>query len=149
MIDICMAGHRLFIDASGFIGLTSQKDRLHIQSNNFFRQIVEKRVVQITTNLIISETYTYLRYHENYITAIRFIENIKRAEKTGFLIIIYSYPSLEEKAIEILRKYNDQDLSYTDSISFAYLEIDQETKDVFTFDKHFYLTGCNILPFEG
>jgi len=143
-----MAGSRIFIDSGGFIGLTSKRDQHHNIVKSFFHEIVNRRVVQVTTNLILSETYTYLRYHENHHTACFFLENIRKAAKENFLFIVYSNALLEEKAFEILKKYKDQDLSYTDAVSFACLEMDQETKDVLTIDNHFYLTGRNILPLQ-
>ncbi|GAB6273783.1 MAG: hypothetical protein STSR0004_06460 [Peptococcaceae bacterium] len=149
MTNISMADSRIFIDSSGFIGLTSKKDQYHDIVKSFFCEIVNKRVFQITTNLILSETYTYLRYHENYHTACFFLEKIRKATKENFLFIVYSNALLEEKAFEILKKYKDQDLSFTDAVSFACLEMDQETKDVLTLDNHFYLTGRNILPLKA
>lgn len=146
MTNTCMAGNRIFIDSGGFIGLVSKKDSLHHVARSFFGEIVNRKAIQITTNLVLSETYTYLRYHENHHTACRFLENIRYAEKGGFLIIVYSDSLLEEKAFEILKKYSDQDLSYTDAVSFAYLETDRETRDVFSFDSHFYLLDRNVLP---
>jgi len=148
MINISMAGSRIFIDSSGFIGLTSKRDQYHNIIKSFFHETVNRRIVQVTTNLILSETYTYLRYHENHNTACFFLENIRKAAKENFLFIVYSNALLEEKAFKILKKYKDQDLSYTDAVSFAYLEMDQETKDVLTIDNHFYLTGRNILPLQ-
>lgn len=146
MTSMSMAGNRIYIDAGGFIAVASKKDRFHRIANTFFQEIITQKTIQITTNLVLSETYTYLRYHESHQVACRFLESIRRAEKVGFLFIVYSDHLLEEKAFEVLKKFNDQDLSYADAVSFAYLEIDQETRDVFTFDSHFYFSGRNILP---
>ena len=115
MINTYMEGYKLFIDTSGFIALLSKKEKKHMEANTFFRYIIEKNIIQITTNLIISETYTFLRYHENHHISYRFLESIRRAEKAGFLLIIYSCSTIEKKAMEILKKFN--------------------------MDKHFYITG--------
>ena len=145
MINTYMEGHKLFIDASGFIALISKKDKKHLIANTFFRHIIDEKIIQITTNLVISETYTFLRYQENYHISYRFLETIRRAEKAGFLLIIYSCSTIERKAMDLLEKFNDQELSYTDAVSFACIEIDQDIKDIFTLDKHFYITGRNIV----
>ena len=46
---------------------------------------------------------------------------------------------------EILRKYSDQDFSYTDAVSFAIMRR-QRIRKAFCFDKHFATAGfLNIL----
>ncbi|WP_152944898.1 hypothetical protein [Desulfofundulus thermobenzoicus] len=48
----------------------------------------------------------------------------------------------------ILKKYRDQDLSYTDAASFVILET-MNIHDVFGFDSHFYIIKRNLWPSLG
>lgn len=52
---------------------------------------------------------------------------------------------LEEAAEEILRKYQDQELSYTDAVSFATMERDR-IAEAFSFDRHFKTAGFTLIP---
>ena len=58
---------------------------------------------------------------------------------------IYSDRVLEEKAEDILRKYQDQDFSYTDAVSFAVMK-HYEIRQAFSFDEHFITAGFILIP---
>lgn len=144
MINTYITGSKIFIDTGAFIALVFKKDDNHEKAKSIFHEIGNK-YLQITSNLVISETYTYLRYHVNYHTAIGFLRQAKKAENSGFLKVIYSDKKIENRALEILEKYNDQDFSYTDAVSFSIILNDGKIKDVFTFDHHFFIVGCHII----
>jgi len=148
MINTSMAGNKLFIDTGAFIAVTMESDQDHKSAIAFLKMILKNHIIQITTNLVLSETYTFLRYHAHFELALRFIEQAKKAEKKGQLLVVYAEPILEDKAITILKKYHDQDVSFVDAVSMAYLEVDDTVKDIFTFDHHFQICGRNILPYK-
>ena len=58
---------------------------------------------------------------------------------------IYSDQSLEQDAENILVKYQDQDFSYTDAVSFAVMRRDGIDR-AFSFDRHFVTAGFTIVP---
>lgn len=136
---------KLFIDTSAFIALINSKDQFHLPASNVYRQQKEN-ILRLTTNLVISETYSFLRYKMGYLLAMQYLEFIKKAEASGHLQIIYSNPKLEQTAKKILHTYHDHDLSYVDAVSFAVIETDKLITSVFTFDHHFHLTGRNVIP---
>jgi len=145
MTGIYMASHKVFIDTGAWIALAVSRDQHHEKARAIFEAILANGSEQITSNLIVSETYTFLRYHVSYNAAVRFIESIREAEKMRFLHVVYSTPSLEEEAFGVIRRYRDQTLSYVDAISFVILERQPEIRDIFTFDAHFYLTARNVI----
>jgi uncharacterized protein len=51
----------------------------------------------------------------------------------------------EKEAEETLRKFADQDFSYTDAVSFAIMK-EQSIKKAFSFDKHFQTMGFSRVP---
>lgn len=95
--------------------------------------------------MVVSETYTWLRYHTGSNLAIRFLEIIEKAEKAGSLKVIIPHENVKSKAHAVLRKYLDQDLSYVDAVSFVILET-MKIKDILGFDSHFYIIKRNLWP---
>jgi predicted nucleic acid-binding protein len=57
----------------------------------------------------------------------------------------YSSEEIEKDAEKVLRKYFDQDFSYTDAISFAIMKRYKMGKS-FSFDKHFVTAGFVNIP---
>lgn len=135
---------RLFIDTGAFIALICEEDDLH-QTAKMFYQSLKKSVALFTSILVISETYTWLRYHKGFEPATRFISIMRNSVETGNLRVIYPDPDICEKTHVILEKYQDQKLSYTDALSFAILEM-FKIADVFGFDTHFYSANCSLWP---
>ena len=74
--------------------------------------------------------------------AIAFLENVGASPR---VITIYSDSVLEEAAGDILRKYQDQDFSYTDAVSFALMK-QNSIKQAFSFDEHFFTAGFKLIP---
>lgn len=135
---------KLFIDTGAFIALIIEEDNLHEIAKTYY-QSLRKSILLYTSILVVSETYTWLRYHYGFQPASQFLDIIKNGIKTGNLIVLYPDPVICEKAHAILIKYKDQELSYADALSFAILEA-EEIKDVFGFDNHFYIANCSLWP---
>jgi len=136
--------YRLFVDTGAFIALIDEHDLLHRASQTFYTSL-SKRTRLITSLMVVSETYTWLRYHAGYDLAARFLDIIDRSEKAGVLKIILPDGDIKSKAHAVLKRYGDQDLSYTDAVSFVLLE-KMDIGDVFGFDSHFYVIKRNLWP---
>ena len=52
---------------------------------------------------------------------------------------------MEAQALDILRRYDDQDFSYTDAVSFALMQ-HMKLTHAFAFDHHFSTMGFVRLP---
>lgn len=121
--------YRLFIDTGAFIALVDERDPLHQETRTFYTSLT-KGASLLTSLMVVSETYTWLRYHAGSNLAIRFLEIIEKAEKAGSLKVIIPDEDVKSKAHAVLRKYLDQDLSYVDAVSFVILET-MKIKDIF------------------
>lgn len=135
---------KLFVDTGAFIALIDERDALHQPSRTFYASL-SKRTNLITSIMVVAETYTWLRYHAGHDLAIRFLEIIDRSEKAGALQVIIPDGGMREKVHAVLRKYRDQDLSYTDAVSFVILEA-MNIRDVFGFDSHFHVIRRTLWP---
>jgi uncharacterized protein len=96
----------------------------------------------VTTNLVVAETFTFLRYQLGTDAALEFLN---RTDHTSRLEIVYADARLETAAKTLLNNFRDQSFSYTDAVSFAVMDR-LELKDAFAFDKHFRVVGFNIRP---
>jgi len=95
--------------------------------------------------MVVAETYTWLRYHARCDLAIRFLDIINQSEKAGVLEVIHLGREITDNVPAVLKKYRDQNLSYTDAVSFVILET-MNIDDVFGFDSHFYVLKRNLWP---
>jgi len=141
-----MTGHdALFIDTGAFIALAHRDDRHHSQAAAFFSAL-GPGVKRLTTELVIAESYTWLRYKTGYLSAARFLDSVEGSVDEGYLHVHYPDSALDRRARQVLRRFRDQDLSYTDAVSLALLEDLPRNVAVFGFDHHFTLIGRTLVP---
>ncbi len=86
---------------------------------------------------------TILRYDFGLRVA---IEYGKRLKESKICTLVRLLPADEEKAWELFCKYSDQDFSFADCTSFAFMQR-LEIKEVAAFDVHFEVAGLVRLPF--
>jgi len=63
---------KIFIDSGGFIALTHKDDIEHLKAVQYYKS-VKNAALFYTTNFIIGETYTWLRYHTSHSAVVKFL----------------------------------------------------------------------------
>ena len=134
----------LFIDTGAFIALSFSDDSNHESAMRYYEPL-PRTVKFVTTLLVVAETYTWLRYRVRYSTALSFLDGVDEALGRGTLVVVHSTPELHCKTLDVLRSFDDADLSYVDASSFVVIE-DHGIHDVFTFDSHFHILRRNVWP---
>ena len=134
----------LFIDTGAFVALSFSDDPNHRSALRYYA-LLQHSVKLVTTLLVIAETYTWLRYRVRYSTALDFLDGVDAAVGRGTVGVVHSSPELHRKTLGVLRRFDDQDLSYTDAASIVVIE-DLGIHDVFTFDSHFHILRRNVWP---
>ena len=71
-----------------------------------------------TTDLIVSETVTMLRYRISLDAALSFLNALR---KSGISLLFMDEETYEE-AVKVLTKYSDRKLSFTDSLTIVFSE---------------------------
>jgi len=137
---------RIFFDTSAYVALTDISDQFHTDATRVAERIIARRLPRITTNYVLAEAYTRIRRKCGHIAAVRFGEGIRHDVVAGNLNIVYVDPVLDDAAWEIFKKYADQDFSFVDCVSFAWLRQHSEC-EVFAFDEDF--TWMGFTPFQG
>ena len=136
-----MEEKKLFVDTGAWFALADKSDQYHNQAIEIYSDLLRNYRL-LTTNLVIAESYTLMRYALGHQAAIHFVDNIESSPR---VIKIYSDSIQEEQAIEVLRQYHDQDFSYTDAASFAVMK-QYGAVEAFSFDRHFVTAGFTLIP---
>src|SRR5262245_4249201 len=132
----------IFVDTGAFLARYLSRDQYHERALGFWDRLELQKERCFTSNFVLDETFTLLARR----AGCRFA-----AEKAR---IIYSSkvfkvlrPAEEEElaALEFFEKFADQDVSFTDCISFVLLR-KWKIKRVFAFDRHFRRAGFKVLP---
>jgi hypothetical protein len=132
----------LFVDTGAWVALADHDDRYHERAAKEYPDLLKRYRRLVTTNLVVAEVYIILRKALGHAAAITFLETIRsspRIEK------VESTEELEIEAEEILRRYSDQDFSYTDAVSFALMR-QRDIDTAFAFDKHFSIADFSMVP---
>src|SRR5438046_9058441 len=98
----------VFVDTGAHYALADVQDPDHDEAVRLLHQIVRLRYALVTSNFVISEVYTLLRQRLGWEAAIHYVEELR----AGSTQIMSVSAAEEERAREILRLYEDQDLSY-------------------------------------
>ncbi|HEV3155948.1 MAG TPA: PIN domain-containing protein [Candidatus Baltobacteraceae bacterium] len=134
----------LLIDTGAFIALQDSHDDLHEDAKVFYYNL-SSAVRRITTQAVVSECYTFFRYRFNSAAAARWLDYLDNARNSNHLRVIYNDELDSRRAEEFLRRFDDQVLSYTDSLTLASAER-HKVRAIFSFDHHLALTGLPLLP---
>jgi hypothetical protein len=137
-----MIRRTLFVDTGAWFALADKSDQFHDPAIKIYPNLFKRYHHLTTTNLVVAETYNLIRRALGYQPAITFLENLSASPR---ITRIYSEVILEDKAEKILRKYDDQDFSLTDALSFAVMD-EYGIKKAFSFDRHFLIAGFTIIP---
>jgi len=132
----------LFVDTGAWVALADQDDKYHERAARGYADLLKRYRRLITTNLVVAEAYIILHKALGHAAAITFLESVRsspRIEK------VQSTEELEMEAEDILRRYSDQNFSYTDAVSFALMH-QRDIDTAFAFDKHFAITGFSMVP---
>ncbi len=132
----------IFVDTSAWIAIISPKDKYHLAAKEVYGDLLAQKRHLLISNFIVAETYTHLLWKLGHHKATSFLNIIEDATS---IKCIWSDQKLEALARDILRRYDDQDFSYTDAVSFALME-QRELTEAFAFDHHFSVAGFNQLP---
>ena len=135
---------RLFVDTSAFIALEDRSERVHPPARAFFEQLTSADRLY-TSNYVVDETITRLRYMVGHGPAVKFADAVLGGR---LFSIAYIDADLEKAAVRVLKKFKDKKLSFTDCTSIALVE-QQRLDGVFAFDDDFTSLGLNMFPARG
>ena len=133
----------IFVDTGAWIAISNPKDQHHREAVTIYNRIQQQKIYFLTTDYVIDETITRLRYDTNHSLAIMFLSHIELLVETDILTIAKIDTDLFEKAKVLFRQYDSAKLSFTDCASFVVCRENNIT-EAFAFDQHFAMMGIDL-----
>ncbi|MDH5202250.1 MAG: PIN domain-containing protein [Nitrospirota bacterium] len=131
---------RLFVDTSAWLALTDKNDQYYDRAVSKSLEIKQQKIELITSEYIVDESITLIRYRVSHHAAIIFGDSLLRS-RISRIVDVTEEDRL--KAWEIFKKYEDKEFSFTDCTSFALMK-NLRLQKSFTFDEHFRQMGFEI-----
>ncbi len=129
------------MDTSAWLALNDKSDQYHKKAISKSKKITQEKIELITSEYIVDETLTIIRYRVSHPAAVIFGESLFNSN-----IVKINDIAKEDilKAWDFFKKYKDKDFSFTDCTSFTLMQKLRLSK-AFTFDKHFKQIGIEII----
>ncbi len=99
----------------------------------------------LTSNYVLAETVTWLKYHGELNGALHLRQMVEAAESTKLLSVAWVTPQIHEAAWDLFEQFGDQSYSFCDCSSFI-LGREHNVNFVFGFDAHFRTQGFDLQP---
>lgn len=136
-----MSENRIMVDTWAWLALYNPNDQFHEAAVNVNNVLLDEGRIFITTNSILTETYTNLSRWASRKTAIELGRQLQAIAQTEALDIVHATEADETAAWTIFEKYDDiAKLSFTDCVTVAVMQRLILT-DIFTGDNHFAMFG--------
>lgn len=133
-----------FVDTGAWLALSDNTDSDHRRAMGFYRSLTRGTRL-VTTNYVVSEAYTWLRYRSSHRHALGFHRLLTGSVRYGATRIEWITPELHDAGWQIFEHYHDQVLSFTDCTSMVVAR-QQRADFVFAFDSDFSILGFDVRP---
>lgn len=131
---------KLFVDTSAWLALNDKNDQYHNKAAAKSSEIKKQRIELITSEYILDESITLIRYRISHQAAVIFGDSLLESSIVRIEDITNDY---RLKAWEMFKKYEDKELSFTDCTSVVLMK-HLRLQKAFTFDEHFKQVGFEI-----
>lgn len=125
--------------------MTVVRDQYHRQAADYYQKISKKKIPLATSNYVLVEAYTRIRYDDGHAKAVRFHSLILEAVRIGRLQLEWITPALHQEACSIFENYADQVFSLVDCTSFVVANR-AGIREIFGFDQNFSTMGFVLRP---
>jgi hypothetical protein len=131
----------IFFDTWGWVAIANKNDRHHKNAFEFYKVFLQSGGVPITSDYILSETFTLLKIRANIDGVIQFGEGLIQAILAGKIILENITPPRWKESWDLLKKFQDKPkISFCDFSSFAIMR-ELGIEEVLTNDTHFEQVG--------
>ena len=128
-----------FADTSWWAAWVLPDDARHGDALAMLAQVGDSEKV-LTTNLIVGETWTFLRRRASHRTAVGFIDRVRTLESAGRLTVHAVTGDEESRAWNWLRRHDEREYSFVDASSFETMRA-RRLREALAFDNDFTAAG--------
>jgi len=130
-----------YVDTSALIAFADRSDSYHPR----FRRLFAKPPSLLTTTLVVAEGHGWFlrRYDRN--RALQFLAMI---EAMTPLIVVAVGPKEQAAAVDLLRRFSDQDLTLADAVGL-HVSKTHRVRTIWSTDFHLGLTGVPLVIGRG
>ena len=130
----------IFLDTGAFLGTYLERDQYHLQAVAAWQELKASSWRCFTSNFVLDETFTFLARRTSYAFA---AERARSLLASKVLEILRPEEETELQALAYFEKFADQQVSFTDCVSFALMK-NRRIPRAFAFDRHFALAGFEL-----
>jgi len=135
-----VAPRRVFVDTSAYFALVDTREAEHGAARSILGRLSDARYAQYTTNILLIECHALMLARLGRSLARQFVRDIAASRTRVIRVRAHD----EERAKDILFRYDDKDFSFADAISFVVMAR-LGIQYAFTFDHHFEQYGLTVL----
>ncbi|PYQ93529.1 MAG: hypothetical protein DMF97_19755 [Acidobacteria bacterium] len=132
----------LFVDTAGWLACADASDPAYARCCAARDGALEAGQMLVTTDFVVDETLTLLRFRLGLIAAGKWWQQIDRSSRLRWERID---SDRFEKARQVFFQYRDKDFSFTDCTSCVIMR-ELRLTDALTTDRHFSQMGFQMLP---
>lgn len=135
----------LYVDTGAFIALLWRRDRDHGRVSEHIRRVRAAGDTLLTSEAVISETVTRLRYDAGLPAALAFRRALDLTTATRSVLVRESDQGLRSAAFGVLSRFPDLKLSYADAVGAAIAD-ERRVSAVVGLDNDFRVMGFVLEP---
>jgi len=131
----------VFVDTSAFYATTDRASNDTSSVRRILARLIDDQVQLVTTNFVVAELHALLLSRGNRHVALTTVQELRLSPS---LTIERVNELDEERAWEIIERYDDKDFAFADAASFAVMER-LEIFAAVSLDRHFAQFGWTII----
>lgn len=136
---------QIFIDTSMWLVYIDTDDAYHSTAVETFSKHIKEGDSFFTSNDVIDETVTRLKYDTTWQKTERFLEFIGEGIARKRIVQLWTDEEIQEEAFGVIKRFKDHKLSLTDATSVAIMKR-FHLDAIFTLDSDFKKIGISSLP---
>ena len=123
-----------FVDTAFWVALLAPRDKHHAEPWRIRR---DDRGFLLCSNLIVRETWTFLRRRAGHRAAVSYLDALERSPRVA---VVHVAPDVEDEAWRRLRRHDECVSSFVDAVSFEVMRR-RRLREALTFDGDFAAAG--------
>lgn len=128
-----------FADTSWWVALVLPDDTRHREASAMLARVGNSEQV-LTTNLIVGETWTFLRRKDSHRTSVGFLDRVEVLKSARRLTVHTVTGDEESRAWRWLRRHDEREYSFVDATSFEVMRV-RRLREALAFDNDFAAAG--------